>query len=354
MKGSEWVQLEGVCKETVLQYTADNKINLTGLCLHFRMIQVLDPRPLSNPIMPVDVAMRICLARSPPVKSFLNPLEEYRRKNFVDRFKPLRPCLNVKRETKSPDSDWKHPGTRAKKKVVFADSKGLSLTAIHVFSEFQENSAWDLQFDLLYLEDITAGLKLHEEKNLILGFTQPSADYLDFRNHLQKNFVCLENCTLQERALSGTVKVKNTSFEKKVRVRITCDSWKTHSDTDCTYMNNVYGDSENDTFAFAVELPPAIPMEEKIEFCLYYQSSEHIFWDNNDGQNYKIVHAEWKSDGVQAPALPRKDCTILKPSRKAPGMGCEQLGSPQISSSLFPKWQSWGRIESSSPYWWMK
>lgn len=339
-----------VCRNSA-QCVSDAKGNQTCLCLHFRMIQVLDPRPLPSSIMPVDVAMRICLARSPPVKTFLNPLDEYRRRNFVDRFKPLRPCLHVKPETEPQSSDWKRSAGRSKKRVVFADSKGLSLTAIHVFSEFQEKPAWDLQFDMLHLEDITAGLKLHEEKNLILGFTQPSADYLDFRNRLQKNFVCLENCTLQERAVSGTVKVKNVSFEKKVVIRITYNSWKTYSDVDCVYMNNVYGDSDNDTFSFALDLPSAVPAEEKIEFCIYYQSGHRDFWDNNDGQNYKIVRAEWKSDGVQAPALPKKDCVMLRPSRKVHETGCNQLGSPRISNGIFPEWQSWGRLGNSSPYW---
>ncbi|XP_026566356.1 protein phosphatase 1 regulatory subunit 3C [Pseudonaja textilis] len=315
------------------------------------MIQVLDPRPLPSSIMPVDVAMRICLAHSPPVKSFLTPLDEYQRRDFVDRLKPLRSCLNVKRETEHQNSDWKHSAGRAKKKVVFADSKGLSLTAIHVFSEFQENPVWDLQFDLSDLEDITASLKLHEEKNLILGFTQPSADYLDFRSHLQKNFVCLENCTLQESTVSGTVKVKNVSFEKKVKIRITYDSWKTYSDYDCIYMNNVYGDSDYDTFSFAIELPPAIPTGQKIEFCVYYQNGDHIFWDNNDGQNYKIVHAEWKSDGVQVATSPRKGCLTLKSSRKMHKAEGEQLSSSQISSSFYPEWQKWSTVETSSPYW---
>uniref|UniRef100_A0A8D0L1N3 Protein phosphatase 1 regulatory subunit 3C n=1 Tax=Sphenodon punctatus TaxID=8508 RepID=A0A8D0L1N3_SPHPU len=316
------------------------------------MIQVLDPRPLPSPIMPVDMAMRICLAHSPPLKGFLKPFDECQRKNFVNRFKPLRPCLNVKRESTSRNDDWKRSPSRTKKRVVFADSKGLSLTAIHVFSEFQEHPGWDLQFDLLDLEDITAGLKLHEEKNLILGFPQPSADYLDFRNRLQKNFVCLENCTLQERAVAGTVKVKNVSFEKEVRVRITFDSWKTHTDVDCVYMNNVYGDSDNDTFSFAIDLPPVIPTQEKIEFCIYYQSGEHTFWDNNEGQNYKVVHAEWKPDGVQAPAVsPKEGCITHKLSRKTQEVESDPFGSPRMSNGLFHQWQSWGWIENSSPYW---
>ncbi|NWY00285.1 PPR3C phosphatase, partial [Nothoprocta ornata] len=317
---------------------------------YFSMIQILDPRPLPSPIMPVDVAMRICLAHSPPLKRFLSPLEGCQRNNLVNRFKPLRPCLNVKRDPEAQKSDWSRPSARAKKRVVFADSKGLSLTAIHTFSEFQEHPVWDLQFDLLSLESITSGLKLHEEKSLILGFPRPSSDYLDFRRRLQKNSVCLENCALQERVLSGTVKVKNISFEKKVQVRITFDTWKTFTDAECVYMNNVYGDSDNDTFSFTIDLPPAISSQEKIEFCISYQSGEDIFWDNNEGQNYKILHAEWKPDGVQIPSA-REDCIDLQAPKKVQDREADHLGSPRMSRGLFPEWQSMGGVENASPYW---
>ncbi|NWX29841.1 PPR3C phosphatase, partial [Notiomystis cincta] len=316
----------------------------------FRMIQVLDPRPLPSSIMPADMAMRICIAHSPPLKSFLGPLENCQRSSFANRLKPLRPCLHVKRDSEAQQSGWDRAPARAKKRVVFADSKGLSLTVIHTFSEFQEPPAWDLPFDLLGIEDITSNLKLHEEKNLILGFPQPSADYLDFRNLLQKNLVCLESCILQEKVLSGTVKVKNTSFEKKVQVRITFDTWKTYKDVECVYMNNVYSDFENDTFSFTIDFPPVISSEEKIEFCISYQSGEHTFWDNNEGQNYKIVHTEWKPDGVQIPSA-KEEYVGLQTARRGREREPDQLGSPRLSSGLFPQWQSLGQIESLSPYW---
>ncbi|NXE58710.1 PPR3C phosphatase, partial [Calcarius ornatus] len=316
----------------------------------FRMIQILDPRPLPSSSMPVDMAMRICIAHSPPLKSFLSPLEDCQRSSFVSRLKPLRPCLHVKCDSEAQKSDWSPSAARAKKRVVFADSKGLSLTVIHTFSEFQEPPVWDLPFDLLGIEDITSDLKLHEEKNLILGFPQPSADYLDFRNRLQTNLVCLETCTLQEKVLSGTVKVKNVSFEKKVQVRITFDTWKTYKDVECAYMNNVYSDFENDTFSFAIDFPPAISSEEKIEFCISYQSGGRTFWDNNEGQNYKIVHAEWKPNGVQIPSA-KEGYVDLQTSRRGQEREPDQLGSPRLSSGLFPQWQSSGQIENSSPYW---
>ncbi|XP_078499502.1 protein phosphatase 1 regulatory subunit 3C [Lissotriton helveticus] len=314
-------------------------------------IQILDPRPLPSSIMPVDVAVRLCLAHSPPLTKFFSPYDDYRGKNLVNRFKPLRPCLALKKESDSRSSEWNRPKNRNKKRVVFADSKGLSLTAIHVFSDSKEESVQDLQFDLKDLEDITAGLKLHEEKNLILEFAQPSADYLAFRNRLQKNFVCLENCTLQERSIAGTVKVKNLSFTKKVQIRITYDSWKSFTDIDCVYMNNVYGGADSDTFSFVIDMPPAISAQEKIEFCISFESEGHVFWDNNEGQNYKIVHAEWKSDGVQVSASPKTKSIVSKRQLNPHRINFDHFGSPKTSNGLFPEWQSWGSIGNTAPYW---
>ncbi|XP_048205521.1 protein phosphatase 1 regulatory subunit 3C-like [Perognathus longimembris pacificus] len=312
-----------------------------------RMIQVLDPRPLTSSVMPVDMAMRFCFAYSPPLRSFLGPYNDFQRKIFVNKLKPLKPCLSLKQEAKS-QKEWKHSHNQAKKRVVFADSKGLSLTAVHVFSDLPEEPAWDLQFDLLDLNDITSGLRLHEEKNLILDFPQPSTDYLSFRNHFQKNFVCLENCSLQERTVSGTIKVKNVIFEKRVQVRITFDSWRSYRDVDCVYMKNEYGSSDSDTFSFTIDLPSVIPTEEKTEFCISYQANGQVFWDNNEGQNYQIVHVQWKPDRVQT-QMTRQNCAF---NQMPPKTESESIvfGSPRLASGLYPEWQSWGRIENLASY----
>ncbi|KAG8435236.1 hypothetical protein GDO86_013258 [Hymenochirus boettgeri] len=313
------------------------------------MIQILEPRSLPRSIMPVDMAVRICLAHSPPLKKILSPYDDCKGRNFVNRYKPLRPCLSLKKEYDSRSSEWKCAKSRSKKKVAFADSRGLSLTTVHVFSQLKDDSAIDLQFDLIDLEDITASLKLHEEKNLILGFSQPSADYLQFRSRLQKNLICLENCSIQERSIAGTIKVKNMSYKKSVKVRITFNTWKSFVDVDCVYMNNVYGSSDTDTFSFFIDIPPNIPCHEKIEFCLSYESEGQIFWDNNDGQNYSVFRAEWKSDGVQAPFPPKKDTASYEFQKSSQFSDFDQFGSPRTSASLYPEWQSWGKTES--PYW---
>ncbi|XP_006630357.2 protein phosphatase 1 regulatory subunit 3C-B isoform X1 [Lepisosteus oculatus] len=316
-----------------------------------RVLHILNPRPLPGPIMPVDVAMRICLAHSPPLRGFLGSYDDCRGRSLGSRYKPLRPCISSKQEPQAASLEWKSPKAKAKKRVVFADSKGLALTAVHVFSEFEEDAMQELQFDLADLEDAAAGLKLGKESSLALDFLQPSADYLDFRNRLKKNFVCLENCTLQERSLAGTVKVRNVSYEKSVHIRITFDTWKGYTDVECTFLNNVYGCSDTDTFSFVIDLPDYVPPHERVEFCVSFTSRDQTYWDNNDGKNYRLVFTEWKCDGVQAPPSNRNKTSDYKSHGSLQEMEFDQFGSPRTSSGLFPEWQSWGQIENTAPYW---
>ncbi|XP_030629196.1 protein phosphatase 1 regulatory subunit 3C-B [Chanos chanos] len=314
-----------------------------------RVLQILNPRPMPSPIMPVDVAMRICLAHSPPLRSFLSSYEDCKSRSLVNQYKPLRPCISSKTDVEASSLGWKSPKAKAKKRVVFADSKGMSLTAIHVFKEFEEDPLSDLQFELSDLENAIVGLKVEKEKSLVLDFPQPAADYLDFRNRLKKNFVCLENCIIQEKSLTGTVKVSNVSFEKSVNVRITFDSWKSYTDVTCTYMNNVYGCSDVDTFSFTIDLPSLLPQNERVEFCIFFETQDHTFWDNNDGKNYQLKHAECDVD--QANHVVQKTTPEIKGQGKRPEMEFDQYGSPRTSSGFFPEWQSWGHIESTTPYW---
>ncbi|XP_063077600.1 protein phosphatase 1 regulatory subunit 3C-B isoform X2 [Engraulis encrasicolus] len=324
---------------------------------------------MPSPIMPVDVAMRICLAQSPPVCSFLGSYEAQR--NLVNQYKskPLRPCISSKPDIQSNASHtttttatvsstptkttvgFKSPSVKHKKRVVFADSKGMSLTAIHVFKEFDEDPLADLQFELADLENAIVGMRVEKERSLTLDFAQPAADYLDFRNRLKKNMVSLENCVLQDKALSGTIKVSNVSFEKSVALRITFDSWKSHTDVPCVYMNNVYGCLDIDTFSFAVDLPAVIAPGQSVEFCICYKTQIGEYWDNNDGKNYKLVQSEREQPDQHTCTIPKPPVQDFKSQCKKPEMEFDQFGSPRTSSGFFPEWQSWGHIESSTPYW---
>lgn len=124
---------------------------------------------------------------------------------------------------------------RTKKRVVFADDKGKSLTEIRIMSEPSNvPPLWSIEF----LSHVTQGFispDLNEEWTIT--FRQPASDYLNFRQKLDSENVSLENVIIKENdsMVVGTVKVKNISFQKEVIVRSSWDNWKTEQDTFCTY-----------------------------------------------------------------------------------------------------------------------
>lgn len=324
--------------------------------------------------MPVDMAMRFCISHSPPpLRGLFGPYEELQRAtNRINKsatcsrkqqqlYKPLRPCLTSQQRAADDDGGgeagvgWSEGRQTGKKKVVFADSKGMSLTAIHVFSKFDDepysskhDSVEELQFDMTDLETATMDLKISSAHSLALDFKQPSCDYLDFRNRLIQNSVCLENCLLQERSLTGTIKVRNIGFEKSVRLRATFDSWASFKEIDCLFMNNVYGCQDTDTFSFVLELHPCVLPPHQVEFCICYNVQNQIFWDNNDGKNYVLKHVGWNGKGL---SLLDQRRTSEQKGVKLLEMEFDQFGSPRTSSGLFPGWQSWGCIDNTLPYW---
>uniref|UniRef100_A0A8B9JW95 Protein phosphatase 1 regulatory subunit 3C n=1 Tax=Astyanax mexicanus TaxID=7994 RepID=A0A8B9JW95_ASTMX len=322
------------------------------------VLHIFNPT-MPGPVMPVDVAVQLYIAHSPPLRSFLSSYEDCRARNRANNcFKPLRPCLSTKAPPEPPCLGWQSSKSKSKKKVVFADSKGMSLTAVHVYSPSNgrnSNVLSRLQFspELDGLESATAALRIHTIQSRALDFPQPAGDYLDFRSRLTKNSVCLENCTLQGRVLTGTVKVRNLAFEKSVHIRITFDSWKSYRDFECTYMNNVYGCQNTDTFSFTAELPAYVPPQNKVEFCISYTTGGQTYWDNNDGRNYGLVAAAstWKQDDeLHSPEPQKKTQAPVKQGKKGE-VEIGQLNSSNSWKGLFPEWQSWGCIETGPPYW---
>lgn len=187
---------------------------------------------------------------------------------------------------------------------------------------------------------------------LVLDFTPPAADYLDLRNRLKAQQVCLETCFVQEHLLSGTIQVRNMCFEKSVSVRITFDSWNSFQDMECQYLNNIYGCSDTDTFSFSISMPEFLKPSNRVEFCIQYQTQQQTFWDNNHGNNYQLRVADPNCSLIQSSETPalleiQRDCID-----KREEMEFDPFGSPRTSAGIFPEWQSWGRVEISTPYWW--
>lgn len=286
--------------------------------------------------MPVDLAVRLCLGHSPPIRKLLNSYEELRGSRGR---KPLRSCLNQKLSAE-PEPERRENSRSAKgqkkKRVVFADTKGLSLTAVRFFSKIEEDLC-DLQHALSDLACFRPWLRdSHPEAcRYVLDFPQPSADYLTFRSRLHSNLVCLENCLIQNRALSGTVKVRNIEYEKKVMVRITFDGWKSFRDISCQYIHSTYGSADTDIFSFELALPKLSVSRRAAEFCISFQCGQETHWDNNHGRNYKICHT-----GM-----------IRPPSRAVKSAGWEPLGAPGAAALVLSHLQSWRRAEAQAPYW---
>nr|XP_038964424.1 protein phosphatase 1 regulatory subunit 3B-like [Rattus norvegicus] len=155
---------------------------------------------------------------------------------------------------------------KVKKRVSFADNQGLALTMVKVFSEF--NEPLDIPFNITELLGNTVSLTTAESESFVLDFPQPSADYLDFRNQLQTNHVCLENCVLKDKAIAGTVKVQSLAFKKVVKIRMPFDTWKSFTDFPCQYVKDTFAGSDRDMFSFDIILPDKIQSYERMEFAV--------------------------------------------------------------------------------------
>ncbi|XP_062827778.1 protein phosphatase 1 regulatory subunit 3B isoform X1 [Anolis carolinensis] len=295
--------------------------------------RILDSFP-QKPTMAVDVAMQFYL-RTPSLRR-----ESFGCKIAPKPKKPLRPCihLNSAAELNKLGAVESLQQDRVKKRVSFADSRGLALTMVKVFSEFDD--PLEIPFNITELIDSIVGLTTIERDDFVMDFVQPSADYLDFRNRLQAEYVCLENCMLKDKAIVGTVKVRNLAFEKAVKIRMTFDTWKTFTDYPCQYVKDTYAGSDKDTFSFDVSLPQRVQPHERIEFAVCYECDGKVYWDSNKGLNYRIVRAELKS--VRGMSHPQGDPSF--------GIAFDQFGSPRCSYGLFPEWPSYSGYEKLGPY----
>lgn len=247
---------------------------------------------------------------------------------------PQSSCPNLRRPDRAEQTgpEAGRTGAKAKKRVTFADHRGLTLTSVKVFSEFTD----PIQIPVNIQEMLRcAPPPSPEENRLVLDFTQPSSDYLLFRQNLETNQVSLEHCVLKEKAFAGTIKVKNVSYEKSVTLRVTFDSWKSHLDVPCRYVKDAYPSPHSDTFSYQVALPAELPPHEHVEFAVCYEVGGAQHWDSNQGRNYCIVRSHMKRGRRADPHME---------------MHLDRYGSPTCSHGLFPDWPSYAGFENVGPY----
>lgn len=268
--------------------------------------------------MPVDMTLPLCLSKEEFV--FASP-----------KSPPLDSCLRIQHRVEDRRSSSKTSG-KSRKQVTFADHRGLPLTKVKTFSQF--NDPIDIPLNIQEMLSSAVSLSAEEDK-LVLDFPPPSSDYLLFRQRLERSYVCLEHCVLKDKTFSGTVKVKNVSFEKSVKLRVTFDLWSSQVDVDCVYVKDTYPSSYSDTFSFEVPLPSELQLHQRVEFAVCYEAAGCEYWDSNHGNNYSIV---WSS---------------MRRSRRSDadfGIHFDRYGSPTCSHGILPDWPSYAAYENVGPY----
>ncbi|KAI5748134.1 hypothetical protein M8J77_022159 [Diaphorina citri] len=256
---------------------------------------------------------------------------------------PVRPCLVTRPEdgnVSSGDENDPPSPTRIKKKVIFADDKGLSLTQVRLVKERPTSPPrWNSQFLAL----VTQGLntEIIEPNNDLweIMFSQPASNYLEFRKRLDEGKVSLENVIVKEseNLVTGTVKVRNLSFKKEVIIRYSTNNWTTFTDVKCAYVPSATPSSITivyDTFAFQISIPKSA---HQIEFCIAYKTGNEEFWDNNNSKNYII------KKGIAPPRnSPILDDTIS--SKRYPDINHAKIDS-------WTEFASWTHLANDGPYW---
>lgn len=267
---------------------------------------------------------------------------------------PRRPCLVI-RPSEEPLHLLHDPlsPTKLKKRVVFADDKGMSLTQVRVMTEPSNvPPLWSYRF----LAEVTRGLSAEPigvEEPWEITFPQPASDYVIFRKQLDSKKVSLENVIVKEadKTIQGTVKVKNESYEKEVFVRTSTNNWQSYEDYYCNFVSNNLSSSVGsayvlyDTFSFSIPLPPK---SNKIEFCVCFKYGSKEYWDNNDEKNYVIVK--------KIITLPKSSLIVDCFERKASSSEPKPIPGkfPEATQAKFDSWSefaSWTHLENSNPYW---
>lgn len=194
-----------------------------------------------------------------------------------------------------------------KKRVVFADTKGLALTAVRLFipEPSSPDSTLVMKPSPAKLQGQQSTSNKQQRYKLRLGFPQPTLAFNAFLARLRETCVQLESCNISEHSLIGKVCVSHVSVDKTVHIRVTFDSWRSHRDILCTFLQQLpFGGTDMDVFAFDLSLPKNIDPKERVEFCVYFRPGPGAtpHWDDNRGQNYRVCTDKDGSNANQCDA----------------------------------------------------
>ncbi|XP_068167436.1 protein phosphatase 1 regulatory subunit 3E [Antennarius striatus] len=181
----------------------------------------------------------------------------------------------------------------SQKKVRFADSLGLELISVKHFDdtdmpEVPERILAKLPKGPLHLNHSDTKFPRPPSQSLFveLQFTNPGT-LPGFEQKVREVRVLLESVEADEFSLSGIVRVLNMAFEKSVSLRYSLNNWITFMDSLATYVP-CSSDGVTDKFRFKIVMPAYLDSGGTLQFAIKYCVSGKEFWDNNNGNNYKV------------------------------------------------------------------
>lgn len=146
--------------------------------------------------------------------------------------------------------------------------------------------------------------------------------------------------------LVGCVAVHNLAYRKQVTVRFTLDDWKTTSEVNAEYNNNVrhkFTSDGCDRFNFSIRLMDQANLEKKIMFfCVRYDVDGKQFWDNNDSVNYRVEFTRrCKAEPpTSLPTLGTRPLNALPRSKLTPSMSAAAASGSTSGSHSFDDFAS--------------
>lgn len=181
----------------------------------------------------------------------------------------------------------------SQKKVRFADSLGLELISVKHFDdaddpEVPERILAKLPKGPIDLNHLATKFPRAPSQSVFmeLRFTNPGT-LPGFDQKVREVKVMLETVEADEFSLSGFVRVLNMAFEKSVFLRYSINNWITFMDSLASYVPNS-SDGVTDKFSFKVVMPTYLENGGTLQFAIKYCVGGQEYWDNNNGNNYKV------------------------------------------------------------------
>lgn len=200
------------------------------------------------------------------------------------------------------------PATEKKKQcrhvgVRFVDSLGLDLEDIKLFKSGEDPFVpHHVAFRLLMGAELADGRHLEISLPYLKPvFAQQPGDHHEFLHRLHKQKVCLERVLCFELGVIGITQVLNLDFEKEVIARYSFTEWKSCTETKASWVSTITktwegegGQLSCDTFRFHLPVPPFLQPGAVLQFAIQYKVCGAEYWDNNEGENYKLVCHNYK------------------------------------------------------------